>query len=653
MGKSFDFAKEIFERFCRKEVEKISLKDLELLDIVDVEVFCNRVAPKFLELVNSYMNDRKKFEELSINLGKSLYRSSLSIYAIVDFAGTVIRDISISFDTVKEKFKFSLFILDLVDQISRAFIEEFLKEIEKEFSLKFAPEILENLIRKHLENLKLIVSGRANSSLKIPTAEECPLSKEFERFSFKAACSKLSICNDFFTSHERFHKAVILFSAFFREKKYFAAYLSLETAYNELYRLSRLFSVIQNYRFSFSVEDLSSFISKYLKRNFYIFSIDPSSLAFINKTLGYSVGDSILQFLENKAKNILKALGVKFDVLRSHIGAIFFIIYPSRGAEEKLNRAFSRLKVELKEAFSSLPYDLGIHGFLIEVSGPLEAEELQLSIKLALRISKKKEKLLVLNSSDESFKEELLSFKKALELVTENLNDRGVKIAIQGIHDLRSGEVSHYEVLARFFNPDTGEVIPAHKIIDLIYEYRLIDKLDLIILEKIEKNAPKFSSLGKGIFINLSPYSLEMKRSRERIVETLKNLSDKLKFGIEITEQAVIENFLTLSRVFKESNVPISLDDFGTGYSSFSRLLEVMENLNVKFLKIDGSYVKQIISSQNAEKIVSAMTKMAHSLDLKVIAEFVENGKIVKKLSEIGVDYGQGYHFSKPKLFLE
>jgi len=97
-------------------------------------------------------------------------------------------------------------------------------------------------------------------------------------------------------------------------------------------------------------------------------------------------------------------------------------------------------------------------------------------------------------------------------------------------------------------------------------------------------------------------------------------------------------------------DVPVSIDDFGTGYSSFSQFVNLVEAVPIKFLKIDGSYVKKITSSQQAENIVKTVNSMAHSLNLKTIGEFAENEAIVGKLRELSVDYAQGYFFSKPEI---
>ena len=95
----------------------------------------------------------------------------------------------------------------------------------------------------------------------------------------------------------------------------------------------------------------------------------------------------------------------------------------------------------------------------------------------------------------------------------------------------------------------------------------------------------------------------------------------------------------------KKLGCRFSLDDFGSGLSSFGYL----KNLPVDFLKIDGGFVKDMNTDPMNRAIVEAIHQVGHSLSIRTIAEFVENEDIVVQLNEIGVDFAQGYHFSKPE----
>ena len=115
----------------------------------------------------------------------------------------------------------------------------------------------------------------------------------------------------------------------------------------------------------------------------------------------------------------------------------------------------------------------------------------------------------------------------------------------------------------------------------------------------------------------------------------------------EITETTAIADVTQAQRFikgFNERGVRFSLDDFGTGLSTFSYLKE----LPVDFLKIDGSFIKEICDDPIAETMVIAINEVAHSMNLRTIGEFVENDAILSRLTELNVDYGQGYGIAKP-----
>ena len=116
----------------------------------------------------------------------------------------------------------------------------------------------------------------------------------------------------------------------------------------------------------------------------------------------------------------------------------------------------------------------------------------------------------------------------------------------------------------------------------------------------------------------------------------------------EITETAAIKNFqncVSFMNKIHSLGVMFALDDFGSGLSSFSYL----KKLSIDFLKIDGSLVKDIVSSRLDQTMVSAIADIAKVLNVKTIAEYVENDLILKKLKSLNIDYAQGYGIMKPR----
>jgi EAL domain-containing protein (putative c-di-GMP-specific phosphodiesterase class I) len=115
----------------------------------------------------------------------------------------------------------------------------------------------------------------------------------------------------------------------------------------------------------------------------------------------------------------------------------------------------------------------------------------------------------------------------------------------------------------------------------------------------------------------------------------------------EITETAAIQNLrpaLGLMAALKRHGSQLALDDFGSGLSSFRYL----KTLPVDYLKIDGSFVKDMIGNASDGALVAAINQMSHTLGLQTIAEYAHSQATVECLRELGVDYAQGYFFGQP-----
>ena len=116
----------------------------------------------------------------------------------------------------------------------------------------------------------------------------------------------------------------------------------------------------------------------------------------------------------------------------------------------------------------------------------------------------------------------------------------------------------------------------------------------------------------------------------------------------EITETAAITNLVNAKHLIarlRKLGFRFALDDFGSGLSSF----EYLKNLPVDYLKIDGSFVRDMANNKIDHAMVAAINQVGHIMDIKTIAEFVENDQIILKLQHLKVDFGQGYGISHPR----
>ena len=161
------------------------------------------------------------------------------------------------------------------------------------------------------------------------------------------------------------------------------------------------------------------------------------------------------------------------------------------------------------------------------------------------------------------------------------------------------------------------------------------------------KKLPRKLPLG----INISGYDIHDEHFVERLLRIIGNSDFYQYIHLEITEQILIKNLdkaiETISILNKQYQIELSLDDFGTGYSS----LQYLKKLHISYLKIDMSFIRDILVDSNDLAIVKTIVNMAQSMHLKTVAEGVETREQFELLKTLGVDYFQGYYFSKPVAF--
>ncbi len=217
--------------------------------------------------------------------------------------------------------------------------------------------------------------------------------------------------------------------------------------------------------------------------------------------------------------------------------------------------------------------------------------------------------------------------------------------------DVNQVEGEHYEFLIRMVDED-GAIIPPGLFLPAAEKYDQSVKIDRWVIDKALtwlSEHPEHTSRLHLCGINLSGPSMSDEFMLAHICGRLKEcpgLAEKLCF--EVTETAAIANLnqaINFIQVLQEKGCQFALDDFGSGLSSFSYL----KNLPVDYLKIDGSFVKEIHKNHIDYAMVKSINEIGHVMGKQTIAEFVEDSMVLGKLREIGVDYAQGYHINKPQ----
>ncbi|MEE9328159.1 MAG: EAL domain-containing protein [Cocleimonas sp.] len=204
----------------------------------------------------------------------------------------------------------------------------------------------------------------------------------------------------------------------------------------------------------------------------------------------------------------------------------------------------------------------------------------------------------------------------------------------------------HIEVLLRMI--DNGRVIPPDAFLPIAERYGKIREIDLWVISK----AFEYLKTNKGfqININLSGVTLSDTSALASIIEIVElNRNNASRICFEITETAIITNLEKCISFIDQLNIlgcVFALDDFGSGLSSFSYL----KSLPVKYLKIDGSFIKDICNNDTDEIVVSSIHQTAKALSILTVAEYVSNDEIYDTVKKIGIDFVQGYKIGKPKI---
>lgn len=237
--------------------------------------------------------------------------------------------------------------------------------------------------------------------------------------------------------------------------------------------------------------------------------------------------------------------------------------------------------------------------------------------------------------------------------IRKALADDRFFMVYQPIMDMRTGKVSHYEALLRM-RSEEGEVYTPGDFIEVAERMGLIHQIDLWVVEHVldylENLPPEHSDVSIGL--NLSAYAFQDRMLLPLVQRKLEmSWINASRLVFEVTETAAIMNFNEtrdmVSRL-RALGCRFALDDFGSGFSSFSYVKHYPADL----LKIDGSFIINIVDDNTDLLLVRSMVEVAHALGKKVIAECVENAETMNVLRDLGVDYIQGNYLGEPRVEL-
>ncbi|WP_322999036.1 bifunctional diguanylate cyclase/phosphodiesterase [Castellaniella sp.] len=385
----------------------------------------------------------------------------------------------------------------------------------------------------------------------------------------------------------------------------------------------------------------------------------PCALAFlsldhlkrVNDLFGHSAGDQLLQLACDRLRYALSE--------QHRLGRIgsdeFILLFPQIRAREA-----RRIAQDMIESLNSSPFYVGDRAFqiksamgLIDLDARMRPKDAIAAATRACRDARKQHQDIVLYEENAHELFDHISELRVFEQLEQGSPPDDIYLAMQPIMSLRHPlQTLNFEVLLRA-RSDGEHPLQTHKIIQAAEDSGMITMIDKWVFSTtLEWMAKHHLKLGQThqVNVNLSGVSL----NDDRFIDTLfgiLNLQPQFtrRLCVEITEGVALQD-LERTRQFmrrlQRMGARVALDDFGAGYTSFSYLKE----LPADTIKIDGTLIRDMLSSEANIAIVNSIVDLAHNLGMECIAEWVEDVATLRTLAEMGVDYVQGYVISAARM---
>ena len=381
--------------------------------------------------------------------------------------------------------------------------------------------------------------------------------------------------------------------------------------------------------------------------------LDLDQFKVVNDTCGHVAGDELLRQITHLLKDKVRIR----DTL-ARIGGDEFIVLMEHCSLSNANRVAKQIKDTISEfrfIWDNKPFNVGASIGLVQITQENnDFNEILKYADTACYMAKNlgRNRIQVYTPDDENMGK-LHGEMQWVEKINKALVEQRLVLHAQPITGITPKYKKHifYEVLIRMKDED-GKLIMPNLFLPAAERYNISEKIDnwviTSVLEIITDAQDKLND-DWMFFINLSGHSIANDDFQTEIILKIKesNINPKL-ICFEITETAAIGN-LTSAVSFisnlKKLGCSIALDDFGSGVSSFGYL----KNLNVDYLKIDGQFVRDMLTDEIDFAMVKSIHDLGKVMGKLTIAEHVNNDKITPKLKKIGVNYAQGYALAKPK----
>ncbi|WP_435684495.1 EAL domain-containing protein [Sedimenticola selenatireducens] len=379
-------------------------------------------------------------------------------------------------------------------------------------------------------------------------------------------------------------------------------------------------------------------------RSFCLIMIDLDNFKHINDTYGHPIGDMALQ----KLALLLKGQTRKSDVIARLGGDEFAIILPETDFDHGFSSAEKLRNILVNSALELPDCKIRISGSFGVVSYPHNGdgvENLNIAMDVAMYKAKRSGKNCVAVLGENENCAEMEIFKKG-EFLRLAMEEDRIAAFLQPIVSIPGG-LHAYEVLARI--EEKGKYITANEFIHAAEELGLTVELDKEVFRKGIEYLVRHPVEKTKLFFNLASRTLANEETIREMVAFANKMEippDRIVF--EITEREALPRISELSHLIDELHelgIEFALDDFGSGFSSFLYL----KYLSVDYVKIEGSFVRQIAVDRRDRIMVEHIASIANQFGIKTIAEMVEDEETHALLQTYGINYAQGYYYGHPR----
>lgn len=644
-----------------EELKKDILKEKDSLRFLGTEEEIDHIIQKQEELVKKYILE---FD------GEDVLEQCEKFYKEIDLPYVIVKS---NFDKLKKKIIERLVdegsdqelvwnVKKYIEKLSNAIAKVYIKKDIQVFKeLENSPFVDYVLYKANLDWIKQIAKAIEKDNMSyfplIP-AKNSEFIKYLEYPESIMVCMDANLCSYLEELHDLIFKTAYSFYIFYTKGDYAESYLVEKDFIEQAFKLMKTISELYFITFSdleTNFFNLISFLASSEKRQ-YVSIIDIQDLKTLNKIYGEEVINHIISELENQINEFLRDKQNRTLFIRGTTAN--FYMFNTGCTDEDIRNFVDQISKIVNKKFVIDDKEIELKTIIgtleIEPFSEITGEEVRRILSHLKEEAKKKEKkmLLILDKEEKS---EILKWinqrYQNVSFIKSSILNRNVELVFQPVIDIQTGKVEFVETLVRIIN-DEGKLIPAGVFIDLVYDLDLIADLDSIVLEMLEEKQEVISKITENVLVNVSYKSLISQKFNKKLKEAVQNLK-RINLIFELTEQQLIENISIVDKLRKEVGLKFAVDDFGAGYSSLKTVADLAEKDILGLLKIDGTLIKDIEKKENVKKIIYIISILSKSLNLKAVAESIENRDSLDALRNVGIHFGQGFYISKPKIIEE